>query len=142
MKQSLLKELNKVYERNEGPEIRGPSDVYNQLKDIKDADREILIQFNLDTKNRIISRDIILIGILDRLLVHPRSIFRSAIINNAKSIIIAHNHPSGDPTPSKEDIRFTKRIYEAGELLGIELLDSIVVGKNNFEKIEITKNEK
>ena len=83
----------------------------------------------LDTKNRVIGINTVSVGILDSALVHPREVFKPAILCNASSIILAHNHPSGDPSPSFEDQRVTKRIKEAGDLLGIEVLDHVVVGE-------------
>lgn len=86
----------------------------------------------LDTKNRVISVDTISIGTINQSLVHPREVFRSAILKNCNSIILAHNHPSGDPTPSREDVLITERLIKAGEYLGIKILDHLVIGKNKF----------
>jgi DNA repair protein RadC len=76
------------------------------------------------------------IGILDSSLVHPREVFKNAIVASAASIIVAHNHPSGDPTPSIEDKRVTQRLYEAGQLLGIDLLDHVVIGDNRWVSLK------
>ena len=81
----------------------------------------------LDTKNHIIGTALITQGVLNASLVHPREVFRPAILANASSIIVAHNHPSGETTPSKQDWEVYKRLQEAGDLIGIEVLDSIVV---------------
>lgn len=94
---------------------------------LKDSPNEQLIVFCLDTKNRIIGYQVATVGTLDASLVHPREIFRSAILLNASSIIIAHNHPSGDLTPSKEDYAVLNRLDEAGQVIGIDCLDSIIV---------------
>ena len=83
----------------------------------------------LDTKNQIITSHQITIGTLDASLVHPREVFRPAIKDAASSIILAHNHPSGDPTPSREDIAVTDRLSEVGKTIGIDVLDHIVLGK-------------
>lgn len=82
----------------------------------------------LDTKNKINGLHILSEGTLDQSLVHPREVFKQAILNNASQLILFHNHPSGDPTPSKEDIAVTKRMVECGDLMGIEVLDHIIVG--------------
>ena len=84
----------------------------------------------LDTKNQVVDSHQITIGTLDASLVHPREIFRPAIKDAASSIILVHNHPSGDPTPSREDIAVTRRLTEVGKTIGIEVLDHIVLGKN------------
>lgn len=86
----------------------------------------------LDTKNQPISTELISIGTLNSSLVHPREVFRPAIQKNANSVILAHNHPSGDPAPSKEDIVITKRLEEVGKVVGILVLDHIVVGRNRY----------
>lgn len=97
------------------------------------ADREYFAAMLLDTKNNVVGISTISVGCLDRAIAHPREVFKPAILANAARIIIAHNHPSGDPTPSKEDITMTKQIAEAGEIIGIPVLDSIVVGyKGHF----------
>lgn len=86
----------------------------------------------MDTKNRVLSIETVTVGILNASLVHPREVFKLAIGKNSSSIIVAHNHPSGDPNPSSEDKNITKKLYEAGEIVGIKLLDHIVIGYNNY----------
>ena len=86
----------------------------------------------VDTKNRLLKIATVSVGILDSSLVHPREVFKDAIAVSAASIIVAHNHPSGDPSPSVEDTRITKRLAESGELLGIDLLDHIILGENRW----------
>jgi DNA repair protein RadC len=81
----------------------------------------------LDTKNRLIGINTVSVGILDSRIVHPREVFKPAILSNAAGIIVGHNHPSGDPSPSVEDTRITKRLHEVGEILGIDLLDHVIV---------------
>jgi DNA repair protein RadC len=106
--------------------------IYQQMTDIKDIDKEMFVCFCLDTHNKIISREIISIGSLNTSLIHPRELFKSAILKSANSIIVAHNHPSGDSQPSTEDIEITKQLVKAGKILGIPLLDHIVVGHNSY----------
>jgi DNA repair protein RadC len=90
-------------------------------------DREQFVALHLDIKNRLISREIVSIGHLTAALVHPREVFKAAILANAAGIAFVHNHPSGDPEPSREDIDLTRRLVRAGELLGIPVLDHVVV---------------
>lgn len=109
--------------------IGSPKDVYKIVSEYLDGvDREHLVLLTLDTKNKITSISTICIGSLNDSVVHPREVFKPAILSNAASIILAHNHPSGDTTPSKEDISITRRIKDGGDLLGIELLDHLIIG--------------
>lgn len=112
--------------------ISTPNDAqYLFRRFLEDSDREQLIVVSLDTKNQPTTINVASIGSLNSSIVHPREIFKSAILSNANSIIIAHNHPSGDVNPSKEDISITKRLKECGELMGINLIDHIIIGDNN-----------
>lgn len=95
---------------------------------LEDLDREQVIVCCLDNKNQPVSINVVSVGILNSSLVHPREVFKTAILSNAASIILFHNHPSGDPEPSQEDINITTRIKDAGAILGIELLDHIIIG--------------
>ena len=95
---------------------------------LEDLDREQVIVCCLDNKNQPVSINVVSVGILNSSLVHPREVFKTAILSNAASIILFHNHPSGDPEPSQEDITITARIKNAGNILGIELLDHIIIG--------------
>lgn len=86
----------------------------------------------LDGKNRLAGFNVVSIGSLTASLVHPREVFKAAILANAAAMIVVHNHPSGDPTPSAEDIAITQRLRQAGELLGISLLDHVVIGDDRY----------
>jgi DNA repair protein RadC len=97
---------------------------------LEDADREQLLVCCLDTKNQPQAVNVASVGSLNSSIVHPREVFKAAILSNAASILIFHNHPSGDPTPSNEDISITKRLKEAGKIMGIELLDHLIIGGN------------
>jgi DNA repair protein RadC len=109
--------------------IRAPQDAARILADhLQGTDREHFVCLMLDTKNRLIGINTVSVGILDSSIVHPREVFKPAIISNAASIVVGHNHPSGDPSPSVEDTRITKRLSEAGEIIGIDLMDHIVIG--------------
>jgi len=117
----------------ERPVIRSPQDVANLLlPELRDAKKEHFKSLLLDTKNRLLKIATVSVGILDSSLVHPREVFKDAIAVSAASLIVAHNHPSGDPSPSVEDTRITKRLAESGELLGIDLLDHIILGENRW----------
>lgn len=99
---------------------------------IEDFSKEHFFVLNLDVRNRIIDADLISKGTLTASLVHPRETFESAIRKHSASIIVSHNHPSGDVSPSEEDIRISRRLKDAGKILGIELLDHIIVTKEKF----------
>jgi len=115
--------------------LLSPQDVWNELRDIRDHKKEHFVVFYLDSRNQEIKREIISVGTLNTNLVHPREVFEPAIKNNAAQIIIAHNHPSGDSEPSPEDVAITKRLIEAGKILGIDILDHIVVSKNGYHTV-------
>lgn len=121
----------------ERPKIRSPRDIYNLLgPSLRDEKREHFIALLLDTKNGVLRSRTVSVGDLSSSIVHPREVFAEAIRHGAASLIVAHNHPSGDPTPSPEDIAVTRRLAEAGELLGIELLDHIVLGDNRWTSLK------
>lgn len=113
--------------------IGTPGDAAEIIKNfIGDRDREHSVVITLDTKNQITSISINSIGSLNSAIMHPREIFKTAVLHNSASIIIGHNHPSGDCTPSQEDINISHRICESGKVLGIELIDHIIVGDINY----------
>ena len=113
--------------------ITTPEDIAYIIKPLLcEADREHCLVIMLNGKNQVTAINTVSIGTLTSSLVHPREVFKPAIITNAASIILAHNHPSGDPKPSPEDLTITKRLKEAGELLGIPVLDHIIIGYSYF----------
>ncbi|MDQ0208005.1 RadC family protein [Alkalicoccobacillus murimartini] len=113
--------------------IRSPEDVSNLvMEDMRFLKQEHFVCLYLNTKNQVIFRHTVFIGSLNASIVHPREVFKEALRRSSASIICLHNHPSGDPTPSREDIDVTKRLYEAGRVLGIELLDHIIIGDRTF----------
>ena len=118
--------------------ITCPQDVLEQCRDFKGLAKEVFKVFLLDSSNAVIAEEIVSIGILNMSVIHPREIFKLAIIKSACAIVAAHNHPSGNTKPSKEDIEITRRLKQAGELLGIELLDHVIVsGKlDGYKSIE------
>lgn len=102
------------------------------MEDFRHLKQEYFKVIYLDTKNKIINDENISIGSLNASIVHPREVFKNAVKKSANSIIIMHNHPSGDPAPSREDIDITRRIRKSGELLGITLLDHIIIGDHRY----------
>jgi DNA repair protein RadC len=119
------------------PTISSPQDVANLLMpEIRDAKQEHFKALLLDAKNRLIKVVTISKGSLDESIAHPRDVFREAIAGNACSLIVAHNHPSGDPTPSQADKTVTLRLAQGGALLGIDLLDHIIIGDNRFVSLK------
>lgn len=116
--------------------LLSPKDVWNELKDIRDYKKEHFIIFFLDARNQEVKREIISIGLLNASIVHPREVFEPAVRHLAAQIIIAHNHPSGDPSPSEEDLKITKQLTEAGKILGIEILDHVIIGKNKYSSFK------
>ena len=107
--------------------ICSATQVLPYLDQIRFADREQFACIHLTARNNPISLEIVSIGSLNSSLVHPREIFKAAIINNAAALILAHNHPSAETNPSRQDLELTKRLSQAGEILGIEVLDHIIV---------------
>ena len=117
----------------ERPYIRCPEDAaFLVMEEMRHLDREYFSALLLNTKNQVVARETVSIGTLNSSAVHPRELFKGAIRRSAAAIILVHNHPSGDPTPSKEDMDVTRRLQEAGEIVGIEILDHIVIGDNKF----------
>mgnify|MGYP000374322035 CR=1 FL=1 len=116
-----------------GEKIGGPEDVFNLLKnEIGNKKKESFYILPLTTRNNLISVDKVSTGTLSTSLAHPREVFIPAIKNSASSVIIAHNHPSGDPQPSEDDLEITKRLVEAGKILGIDVVDHIIISKDNY----------
>jgi DNA repair protein RadC len=95
---------------------------------LEGADREHFVVMTLDTKHIVTGLHVVSIGTLSATAVHPREVFKVALLANAAAVILGHNHPSGDPTPSAEDVDLTRRLVEAGRLVGIEVLDHVIVG--------------
>lgn len=121
------------YKPEETYVIRSPDDGANYImEDMRVLKQEHFVVLFLNTKNHVIHRQTIFIGSLNASIVHPREVFREAVKRSAASIIVAHNHPSGDPAPSQEDIHVTKRLVESGKMIGIELLDHLIIGDRKF----------
>ncbi len=125
-------ELGKRLNAENKPEILSANDVWNFCADIRSMQREHFVAFYLDTQNCLIERQTISIGTLNSSLVHPREVFEPALLFHAASIIIAHNHPSGKLEPSSEDREVTKRLIEAGKIIGIDIIDHIILCKTGY----------
>lgn len=118
------------------PMITSPGVVMKMFKSLYNEDRESFHVIILDTKKRVIGNNLVSIGTLDSSLVHPREVFKLPIMISASSIMVVHNHPGGDPTPSLEDKLLTKRLVEAGKILGIPVIDHIIIGEWNYSFME------
>jgi DNA repair protein RadC len=119
------------------PQITSPNDAANLLMlEMGSLEQEHLRTILLDTKNRVLSSHTVYIGNVNSSIIRVSEVFREAIRENATALIVAHNHPSGDPTPSPEDVRVTRSIVEAGTLLSIEVLDHLVIGRQRFVSLK------
>lgn len=121
------------YRPNERYVIRSPEDGADYvMEEMRVLQQEHFVALYLNTKNEIIHQQTLFIGSLNSSIVHPREVFREAVRRSAASIICAHNHPSGDPTPSQEDIHVTRRLVECGKMIGIDILDHLIIGDMKF----------
>lgn len=117
-----------------------PESVVNEMKEVlAEMDREVMLVLNLTTKSRVMNYSKISIGSINQTIVSAREVFKTAILSNASTLILMHNHPSGDMTPSSEDIAITKRMVKAGELLGIQVLDHIIVSAYTGEYLSLMR---
>lgn len=117
--------------------IRSPRDAADQvMEELRYLQKEHFVCLFLNTKNHIIAQETLSVGSLNASIVHPREVFRAAIKCSSASIVCVHNHPSGDPSPSPEDIRMTERLCRAGEIVGIDVLDHIVIGDGSFVSLK------
>ena len=111
-------------------------DVYNLVKDeLVNSDREMFLSVMLTSKNHLIGVETVSLGSINASIITPRDVFKSAILANAVSVILCHNHPSGDLTPSMQDIEITKRLIEVGELIGVKVLDHLVVSDKGYRSL-------
>ena len=122
-------ELTKRKYRGKKPrEIRGPDDVVAFIgRKLRREQREHFLVLLLNARHEVIGRETVSIGSLNASIVHPREVFLPAILHSAASVVLVHNHPSGDPEPSEEDLSITRRLVEVGELVGIGVLDHVIV---------------
>ena len=115
-----------------GQRYTAPQQVYDCFKFLMDETKEVFITLHLDGKNRIVCCDLVSIGSLNQSIVHPREVFKTACLSNAAAIICVHQHPSGCSAASSEDISITRRLMEAGDIMGIKVLDHIIVGDGEY----------
>ena len=126
----LVKEKDSHYaSRN----IKNPEELASVVRNfLKDSDREVFLTINFSTRNTINSIHIVSMGTAESSLVHPREVFKVAILSNASSIALAHNHPSGNPDPSQDDLQITKKLVQAGEILNIKVIDHIIIADDQY----------
>ena len=130
----MVKESSFLYQTRQ---ILSPRDAYEMIKEqLEGLDREQFIIACLNTKNEPTNITVVSVGTLNKAIVHPREVFKTAILSNAASIMAFHNHPSGETTPSQQDIQLTNRLVGAGELLGIKLLDHLIIGDGAFTSLK------
>lgn len=130
----LVKESSILYKKRQ---VRSPEDAYELIKQfLGEVDREYFVVVCLNTKNQPTAINICHIGSLNASIVHPREVMKPAILSNAASILVGHNHPSGQATPSREDIEVTKRLVEAGRIIGIDVLDHLILGDEEFVSLK------
>jgi len=130
----LVREATTLYARRQ---VKGPEDATDLVKSfVEDMDREVFLVVCLGTKHEPTAIHTVSVGTLNSCAIHPREVFKVAILANSAAVILAHNHPSGDPTPSKEDIEVTGRLKNAGQILGIEVMDHIIIGSNGYASLK------
>lgn len=136
-KLKMVKEKSGVYEVSNT--ISNPQNAYNimtKIVKIQEECEEVLYVITLNVKNNVTGLFEVSRGSLNSSIVHPREILKRAILNNAASIVLCHNHPSGNPEPSREDIAITSRVKECGNIIGIDLLDHIIIGDENYVSLK------
>ncbi len=117
--------------------LNSPDLVRLECRDMATMAQESIQVLTLDTRNKLIDRHMVTLGLVASSLVHPREVFRPAIADGASSVVLVHNHPSGDPTPSAEDLKVTRQLVAAGKIIGIEVLDHIVIGRGETPFISL-----
>jgi DNA repair protein RadC len=133
----IFRRANKLTRKGYKASIKTAKDVYSYFVDeLQEKNKEFFYALLLDTKNKIIGEELISVGTLNSSLIHPREVFNPAIKASANSIILVHNHPSGDCEPSEEDEKMTKKINEGGDLLGIKVLDHVIIGNDDFKSMK------
>lgn len=118
-----------LVKEGKGERIKAPEDVWRLCSDLSKLAQESFQVLLLNAKNNLMNRHMVTLGLVDASLVHPREVLRPAIVDGASALVLVHNHPSGDPTPSAEDIRITKQLIEAGRTVDIKIMDHIIIGQ-------------
>ncbi len=133
----LANRLKDSNDSEKKPVVKTPEDVVNLIqKKLKGKKKEYFLVICLDTRGKLIKTSEVSVGSLDSSIVHPREVFKEAITATAASVIFVHNHPSGEPEPSEDDINLTKRLADSGNILGIDVLDHIIVVDNDFKSLK------
>lgn len=133
----IFRRTNKLMKKGFKLQIKTASDVYQYYVDeLQNKTKEYFYALFLDTKNRILKDELVSIGTLNESLIHPRELFNSAVQASCNSVIIVHNHPSGDCVPSDSDKEVTKVLVEAGDIMGIKVLDHVIIGKEGFMSLK------
>ena len=133
----LANRLENPDESDKKPIVKTPEDVVNLVQNkLKGRKKEHFLVLCLDTRGKLIKTSEVSVGSLDSSIVHPREVFKEALSASAASVLFAHNHPSGDPEPSEDDIKLTKRLADAGNILGIDVLDHVITGNNDFRSLK------
>jgi DNA repair protein RadC len=135
VKVRLVKDISNAYRIKQINKQETAASVAKEF--LANEDREVFIAINLDGSMRINSINIVSVGCLDHTVVHPREVFKTTILSNASDVIIAHNHPSGNPDPSEHDIEITRRLFECGKLLDIKVLDHIIIGDDEYTSVRL-----
>ena len=128
--------LSPTLERETALSLVSPERVYHACSDLLSRNQEHLVVFYVNVRNQVLNREVVSVGTLTASLIHSREVFRPAIKESAAAIVLAHNHPSGDPTPSEADILVTKQIARAGRIIGIDLLDHVVCASSGYVSLK------
>lgn len=128
--------ITSVYPEVTAPSVASPEEAYALVADMGALRKEHFRALYLDARRRLLLSETVSIGTLTSSLMHPREVFHPAVSCCAAAVVVAHNHPSGDPEPSPEDLALTRRLRQAGEILGIEVLDHIVVGRARYVSLK------
>jgi DNA repair protein RadC len=118
------------------PALRSPNEVYEVTADLRPHRREHFVGLYLNSRNRLLARETVSVGSLNASIVHPREVYEPALRHGAASLVVVHNHPSGETDPSEDDLSITRRLSEAGEILGIALLDHVIVGRCGYTSLK------
>lgn len=133
----LANRLNDATINEKKPVVKTPDDVVSLVQRLlKGKKKEHFLVLSLDTRGKLIKTSEVSVGSLDSSIVHPREVFKEALSASAASVILVHNHPSGEPEPSEDDIKLTKRLVEAGDIMGIEVLDHVITGDDSFKSLK------
>lgn len=138
----IIREMKTIYTKEKikadriNGKIQTPQDVYDVFNYLENETKEHFIAIFLSTKHKILGYEIVSIGSLNGAIAHPREIFKTAILANCCDMILVHNHPSTDPTPSPQDILLTERLKKAGDIIGIGLVDHIIIGRGNYRSLK------